>query len=258
MKIQLCQTNIIWENKELNLKKAEKIIENSQCDMLLFPEMSFTGFSNNTSVTGESDSFTVNKLKDFSLKYNKTLGFGWVYKASEKAENHYTFVSNGNVLADYAKIHPFSYGGEDEFFVGGNDLTVFEYKGFKFAPLICYDLRFPEIFQAVSKKADIITVAANWPASRSEHWKTLLKARAIENMCYIVAVNCVGAIGGLDYSGDSCVITPNGDVIDMLSGAEGSVICDINNDVADYRKKFPTKDDRKVQLYIDLYKKMLL
>lgn len=258
MKIQLCQTNIIWENKELNLKKAESIISNSQSDILLFPEMSFTGFSNNTNITGESDNFTINKIKAFSIKYNKAVGFGWVYKIDEKAENHYTFVSNGNVLADYAKIHPFSYSGENLYFKGANSLTIFDYKGFKIAPLICYDLRFPEIFQVASKVADVITLAANWPASRDEHWKTLLKARAIENMCYIIAVNCVGYIGGINYSGDSCVINPNGDVIDMLSNNEGFVICDINNDVADYRKKFPTKNDRKVELYVDLYEKILL
>lgn len=250
MKIELCQTNIIWEDKKANLSKAEKIMENSSSNIILFPEMSFTGFSMNTDITGENDSFTVNFMKNLAVRYNKAAGFGWVYKNREKAENHYTFVnSKGEVLSDYVKIHPFSFSGEDNYFKKGNYINIFKYMDFNICSFICYDLRFPEIFQIASKKADVITVAANWPEKRKEHWKTLLRARAIENMCYILAVNCVGNTGGLDYSGDSCVINPNGDVIEMLSDIEGSITAEINNDTAQYRKNFPVKKDRQEKMY---------
>lgn len=250
MKIELCQTNIIWENKILNLQKAEKIISQSKSNVLFFPEMSFTGFSMNTELTGENDSFTLNYMQKLALKYNKSVAFGWVYKNGEKAENHYTFIDEkGKILSDYVKIHPFSYSGEDEFFKQGNKISIFKYKDFNICNFICYDLRFPEIFQAASKKADIITVAACWPKTRREHWLTLLKARAVENLCYILAVNCVGNIGKEEYSGDSCIINPNGEITDSLSYKEGILTAEIENDVLKYRKSFPVFKDRREDLY---------
>ncbi len=250
MKIELCQTNIIWEKKNLNLQKAEKLISESKSDLLFFPEMSFTGFSMNTDLTGENDNFTVNYMQKLSLKYNKSTAFGWVYKNGEKAENHYTFINNkGDILSDYIKIHPFSFSGEDKYFKKGNKINIFRYENFNICNFICYDLRFPEIFQAASKKSDIITVAACWPKARREHWLTLLKARAIENVCYIIAVNCVGNIGELSYSGDSCIINPNGEIREILSYKEGTISAEIENDVSTYRKNFPVKQDRQEDLY---------
>lgn len=250
MKIDLCQTNIIWENKELNLQKAENLISESKSDVLFFPEMSFTGFSMDTDLTGENDNFTVNYMQKLTLKYNKSAAFGWVYKNKEKAENHYTFIdSKGNILSDYVKIHPFSYSGENKYFKGGNKINIFSYENFNICNFICYDLRFPEIFQAASEKADIITVAACWPETRREHWLTLLKARAIENVCYIAAINCVGNIGGQKYSGDSCIIDPKGEIKEMLSYKEGIISAEIENDVSLHRKNFPVKQDRRKDLY---------
>lgn len=254
MKAELCQTNIIWENKKENIKKAEEIIKFSKSDVILFPEMSFTGFSMNTDLTGENNNHTIHRLSEMAVKYNKALAFGWVHKTSDKAENHYTFVnSSGEILSDYIKIHPFSYSGEDKFFKSGNTINIFEYMGFKICSFICYDLRFPEIFQIASKNADIIIVAANWPAARADHWKTLLKARAIENMCYIFGINCVGNMGRQYYSGDSCIIKPDGEVIEMLSNKEGSVVFEIDNDVQMYKQAFPTKRDRRECFYKGFY-----
>lgn len=250
MKIELCQTNIAWENKNINLAAAENIISKSDSDCLFFPEMSFTGFSMNTDITGENNNYTVNYMQNLSVKYKKATAFGWVYKNSHKAENHYTFINEkGEILSDYVKIHPFSYSNEDKYFKSGSKITVFKYKDFSICNFICYDLRFPEIFQIASAKADLIIVAANWPKSRSEHWKTLLKARAIENLCYIAAINCVGNTDGIEYSGDSCIINPSGDIIEMLSDKKGNIIATLNNDVKKYRNSFPVKNDRKEHLY---------
>lgn len=255
MKIQLCQTHIVWENKDENIAKAEEIIKNSSSDLILFPEMSFTGFSMNTDITGENDNYTLRAMKEITVNYNKVVGFGWVYKNGEKAENHYTFMDRGEIVSDYIKIHPFSYSGEDKYFVGGESISIFEYKGLKIASFICYDLRFPEIFSVAAKEADIIVVAANWPEERSDHWKALLKARAIENICYIAGVNCSGTMGGLNYSGDSCIINPNGEIIEEISGTEGSIEYTINNDITMYRNAFPALKDRRTKLYTYLYKK---
>ena len=257
MKVAMCQTNIIWEDKEKNIEKCVEFIEQAKkhnIELMLFPEMSFTGFSMNINNTKENYNYTVQKISKIARENKIAIGFGWVEEMGHKARKKYTVVnSEGNVLADYAKIHPFSYSGEDKYFVSGASLSKFKFDNFTIGLLICYDLRFPEIFQALSKECDAIVVAANWPASRKKHWKTLLKARAIENQVYIFAINCVGKVGDLRYSGDSCIINPNGDVLSSLSKVEGMVIGDITNDVKQYRSDFPTRKDRIPEFYKTLF-----
>ena len=104
----------------------------------------------------------------------------------------------------------------------------------------------------LSKRAHVIVVAANWPAKRSAHWKALLQARAIENQVYILAVNCAGSIGGVWYTGDSCVINPDGIVRACLSGSEGMIYEELADDTASYRTAFPVKQDRREALYASL------
>lgn len=253
MKIALCQTSIIWEDKEKNyihLEEQLKETENKKIDLFLLPEMSFTGFSMNTEMTKESNFETVNKISNYAKTYHTAIGFGWIKDCGEKSENHYTIVDKeGKVISDYTKIHPFSFAGEDEKFQGGEKIDIFELNGIKFATFICYDLRFPEIFQIVSKKAHVILVPANWPQKRREHWKCLLQARAIENQVYIIAVNCVGETGGVIYSGDSRVINPNGDTMMELSEQEGLLEYQLSDDVDNFRNSFQVKKDRKENLY---------
>lgn len=257
MKIGLFQTEIIWENKEKNIEKlGKKIEELNETDLILLPEMSFTGFSMNVTNTQEENEETIQCIKELCKKNNIAIGFGWVKKGEKKAENHYTVIDKrGEIISDYIKIHPFSYSGEDKFFEGGDKLSFFELEEITFSTFICYDLRFPEIFQIASKKADVIIVPANWPAKREEHWKVLLKARAIENQVYIIAVNCVGNIGEQYYSGYSCVINPNGEEFINIHDEEGIKCFDLYNDVDKYRDNFPVKKDRKEKLYMQKYMK---
>ncbi|MEQ8155575.1 MAG: nitrilase-related carbon-nitrogen hydrolase, partial [Clostridiaceae bacterium] len=112
-----------------------------------------------------------------------------------------------------------------------------------------YDLRFPEVFQAVSKNVSIIIVPANWPEKRREHWRCLLKARAIENQVYILGINCVEENNGLYYSGDSCVIDSSGNTLKELSYKEGLIIQDIEDNTDKIRREFPVKADRKTKFY---------
>lgn len=253
MRIALYQMHIAWEDKNTNIAKLEeqlKAAEQKKIDAIFLPEMSFTGFSMNTDVTKEAGEETILRMKQLSAKYNIAIGFGWVKDCRQKSENHYTVVDkNGNLLSDYAKLHPFSYSGEDMKFQGGERLSSFMLEGVPCSNFICYDLRFPEIFQIASKAADVIILPANWPAKRSNHWKTLLQARAIENQAYVLAINCVGQIDSLYYSGDSCVINPDGQIIEMLSDEEGLIIYDLSDDVEQYRSSFPVKKDRREALY---------
>lgn len=260
MKIALFESYIEWENKQLNFIKLESVINNileEKVDLLLLPEMSFTGFSMNVERTKESRMETVNQVKDLTSKTHIAMGIGWVKQGDKLCENHYSIIYKNEILLDYIKIHPFSFSREDEFFSGGNTVLSCKYKDFSIGVQICYDLRFPEPFQVLSRSTSLIIVPANWPERRRSHWNTLLKARAIENQVYIAGINCRGEMGGLTYSGDSQLINPNGEVCEAkiitLESYGRVLIYDIKNDVLEYRNAFPTKNDRKEQLYVSLY-----
>lgn len=257
MKAALCQLNIIFEGKMVNLINAEKYISeasDAQADIIFFPEMTLNGFSMNVSETGDREKESIKLISSLAGKYRIAIGFGWAAVKGDKGENHYTVISpDGSILADYIKIHPFSYSHEDRYFNAGTELSSFFYKGKKISLFICYDLRFPEIFQAVSKDSDVIVVAANWPEKRIAHWDTLLCARAIENQSWILGVNCFGDQNGLHYCGNSTAAAPDGTVREKLHDREGLIIIDINDEADETRKAFPVKNDRRP----DLYKNMI-
>lgn len=256
MKIALCQFNIRYEEKEENLARAENFIQQAASDqaaMILFPEMSFTGFSMNTQLTGEEREETLEAMRKLARREGIAIGFGWV-KGKSSAENHYTIVDeNGEVLEDYVKIHPFSYSGEDSFFVKGSRPGSFVYKGIPFGVSICYDLRFPELYQHLSGEAHVILVPANWPKRRRLHWRSLLQARAIENQVYMIGINCCGRQGDLYYSGNSGVVSAQGEVLFEIEDREELRIFELNDDVSSCRMEFPVKADRRPSLYKEFY-----
>lgn len=261
MKAALAQTHIFWEDKELNFDKVNRFVRKAKekmADIVLFPEMSLTGFSMNTKVTAEDDSQdTVEKTKELCRKEDISIGLGWTKCGNEKAENHYTVIDrNGRICSDYVKIHPFSYAGETDFFQGGKEIRYFEIGGYTWSTFICYDLRFPEIFQIAARKADIIVVPANWPEKREEHWRALLKARAIETQSYILGINCVGMVGNISYSGYTSAYSPDGICLDELANEEGLVLVELNREELEIRKGFPIKKDRKWEFYSEKYREI--
>lgn len=258
LKIAVCQLEIVWEDKLKNIQTAEKYIQTAagqMVDVIFFPEMSFTGFSMNILKTKENCYETLEIMKKFALKYNIFIGFGWVNDCGVKAENHYSIIDNGgNSILDYIKIHPFNYSSEGEYFCAGNTIPICEINGVRTAAFICYDLRFPEIFQYVSSKVELIVIPANWPESRYDHWRTLLKARAIENQVFIAGVNCVGWQQDTYYAGNSTVITPKGGRLIECNNTEGIFVVNINKEeVYNTRKNFPIKKDRRLDLYSGYY-----
>lgn len=260
MKVALCQSEIIFENKEANYIKAGKMIQgasSSGVELVLFPEMSFTGFSMNTAVTAEEaeNSPTITLMKGYAEQYQTAIGFGIALKTeTELCENHYMVVDpSGEILADYVKIHPFSYSGEDTRFRGGDKPVTFTYKGRTFGLALCYDLRFPELFTRLSKTAEVLIVAANWPDARLDHFRSLLPARAIENQSYVLAINCLGDQAGVHYSGYSSVINPQGNVLVSRAGEEVVLLVDLEDIVLGERLSFPVKADRREDLYRTWY-----
>lgn len=257
MRLALAQLDLTFEDKLMNRETALQFIKQAtseKVDIILFPEMTLTGFSMNTTLIGENHNETVEFFKEISSKFNIIIGFGYV-EGTSSSKNKYSIVTpRDGELANYSKIHLFSFASEADFYKGGTKINLFTAFDFTICPFICYDLRFPEIFQIASKTASLITVAANWPIERRKHWITLLKARAIENQCFIAGINRVGEGNGLNYSGDSMIIDPLGNIISSLYMQEGLVIADINPlDVTSIRGGFRLKEDRKEALYYNIF-----
>ncbi len=260
MVVGICQTDVVMEDKKYNLIIAEDYI--SKCTgkgakLVLFPEMSMTGYTMSPESVYETkdNNETLKIMSGYAVKYNTAVGFGYVLKEMRGYSNRYMIVdAKGTVICDYSKIHPFSYAGENKYYISGDRIDFCEVDGVKICPLICYDLRFPELFQAASKEADLIVVAANWPAQRNANWKLLLQARALENQSYIIGVNRAGKDENDYYVGDSMMVDPRGQIIDVLEDKAGLMMVDIDKSaVRECREEFPMKSDRRP----DIYQKLL-
>lgn len=259
MRIGIAQVDIQWERSYENMKKIEKLINQAskeEADLILFPEMSLTGFTMNIDKLVQSESEIINWAKQLAIKNNINIGFGFAAPVSDKGVNRYAIISKeGDKLANYTKLHPFSYGKEDINYYKGIDIVSCKINEFNVTPFICYDLRFPEIFQIASKGSQLIIVAANWPKSRENHWIALLRARAIENQCYVVGINRVGEGDGIEYNGGSLFIDPDGDMLNDITSNEGLIIRDIDiSEVKKIREAFEIKNDRRERLYYSYIK----
>lgn len=254
MILGIVQMDIEWEDIYSNMNKIEEfIVEASEkkVELLLFPEMTLTGFTMDITKHAFSEEEIIKWISKIAAKNNISIGLGFGVLVDKKGLNKYVVISNnGEVLCDYNKIHPFSYSGEDKKYYKGIDIVSANLGDIKITPFICYDLRFPEIFQIASKKSNLICVAANWPREREKHWTTLLTARAIENQCYIAGINRIGRGDGIDYNGCSMIIDPEGNVLNTINNDEGIIISEVSEEnVKDIRNTFTLKRDRRENLY---------
>ena len=161
---------------------------------------------------------------------------------------HNSFVLAGpdGEVHRYRKIHPFSYGGEDKHFRAGDDFVQVTIDGVRVTMFVCYDLRFADEFWQLATTTDVYLVPANWPEARRNHWMALLQARAIENQAYVVGCNRVGSGGGLNYSGDSRIVDPLGELLATASYGESILLADVSAQrVADVRDRFRFLQDRR-------------
>ncbi len=217
LNISLIQTDIVWEDKAANLLQYEQYIAGIQekREVVVLPEMFSTGFSMNTHALGETmDGSTVQWMKDMAAKYRCILTGSLIIQDGDNYYNRLLWVQPDGVVGHYDKRHLFAYGDEHNHFTAGNKRLITSVKGFRICPMVCYDLRFPVWARNLGDAYDVLLYVANWPDRRSLAWKTLLQARAIENQCYVVGVNRVGTdIKGLNYSGDSSVFGPLGEMI---------------------------------------------
>ncbi|WP_196884899.1 amidohydrolase [Aureivirga sp. CE67] len=209
LKVSYIQTELFWENKQKNLEMfSEKIASiEEETDIIILPEMFTTGFSMDPDYFAEEMSGnSVEWMQKEAKKKNVLLIGSLIIKDDFKYYNRLLAVfPDGNIL-QYDKRHLFTLAGEHRVYSGGNDRLVFDYKGWRICPLICYDLRFP-VWSRNTENYDVLIFIANWPERRNFAWKQLLIARAIENMCYTIGVNRVGLDGNkINHSGDSAVL----------------------------------------------------
>jgi len=256
MRIALTQMDQKWEDKKGNLLTCEVLIneaKNNGVDLIIFPEMTLTGFSMNyPAVAEEKDSNNLEKFKKLAQTNDIAIIFGLVIKNEKCGTNSAVFLSReGEVLGTYNKMHPFSIAGEDENIKGGELLCVVENLNLRIGMTICYDLRFPELYSALSSRCDLVVNIANWPAKRQDHWISLIKARSIENQIYVAGINRIGIDGkGIEYNKSSLLVNPNGDIVRPSLENEDFAIYEIDqNMVGEFRDSFSTVQDRRPNLY---------
>ena len=244
MRVGLFQYDISWENKAENKSKILSILKASgtkNIDWIIFPEMTLSGFSMDLTNTTIDDA-DVDFFKNISKDHSCNVSFGGVVDSNNR---NITINKHGYVISQYSKIHLFGYGDENSYYKMGETGSAFDIDGTKIMPLVCYDLRFSYLFWDNATKTDLFYVIASWPASRRAHWITLLKARAIENQCFVIGVNRIGTDPKLTYTGDSMVIDPMGNKILNCHDEEGLHIAEINvEEVLRTRTSFPFLKDR--------------
>lgn len=254
MNVAAVQLDIAWENKPENFTRARQLLENAAPEkgsLVALPEMFATGFSMNTGSIaepygGQTETFLSRTAKDFGIYL--LAGAAMRGRDGRVRNKALVFSPSGDLAAFYAKMRPFTPGGESDHYTAGEKPTMFQWANCKVAPLVCYDLRFPELFRASTATAqpELFVVIANWPEKRIQHWIRLLQARAIENQAYVLGVNRVGRDPYYTYTGHSVIVDFNGDILRDAGEAEGIIQARLDLEtLKKYRQGLPFLQDLK-------------
>lgn len=250
MKIAVCQMDVEWLDTKTNLKKVSDWLQElapRDLDLIVFPEMCLSGFAMereqaSVSMAGPE----VEELLRISRHMKAKILLGAAVNNQGNYSNDCLVLHAGEIMARYSKMNPFTFGGEHEHYSPGREFVVFKHEEVGIMPMICYDLRFPRLFEAVIDQVGLYIVIASWPAGRAEHWKTLLRSRAIDYQAFVIGVNRTGSGGGLEYTGDSAAFDPLGEQVLGFMRGEGIELIEIDvNRVVKWRESFPILKDRK-------------
>ncbi len=214
-------------------------------DLFLLPEVCLTGFSSGKSLKNfTEESEQVQQVAALAKEHSAHLLAGFRIQEGEKAYNRtLLFSPAGKTIARYDKRVLFSYWKEQKLFSAGKSPFSTSLGRFQLAAFTCYELRFPELFRA-QKEHHLMVVIANWPIERRHHWLTLLRARAIENQCYVAGVNRIGKSGAVEFIGDSIVFDPKGEPLLELQSEQICKAVDISlSELLNYREEFPVLAD---------------
>lgn len=250
MKIALLQTDIKWGQPSINQQHIEQMIESCpQADIYVLPEMWSTGFIANNHELAEAEE---NSLKNGSIawmakkaaeKNAAVCGSLAIKTLQGKFVNRMYFAKPDGTIEHYDKRHLFSPGGENRIFESGKERKIVEFRGARILLQVCYDLRFP-VWSRCKGDYDVAIYVANWPTSRHDVWETLLKARAIENQCYVVGVNRTGKDETCKYTGGSITVDPYGKTVGCCGISSNAAIVDIDEEeITHFRNAFPVFDD---------------
>jgi predicted amidohydrolase len=253
VKVAAIQHDIVWEDPAANFARlAPRLAEAAAAGarLAVLTEMYSTGFSMDTARVAEPvDGPSARFLADQAVAHDLWVcgSVPEVHPGDARPANTLVLAAPDGAVHRYRKIHPFSYGGEHEQYAAGDELVTVAIDGVRCSLFVCYDLRFADEFWGLAATTDCFVIVANWPAARREHWRTLVRARAIENQAYVVAVNRVGRGGKLDYVGDSAVIGPFGEEVAVADGAvEVTLYADVDPEhVAATRARYPFLPDRR-------------
>ncbi|MBT3383964.1 MAG: amidohydrolase [Prolixibacteraceae bacterium] len=246
LKITIIQPDIIWENPKGNLEKYSQLIDNIEnTDVIILPEMFTTGFSMHPENLKESmDGISVNWMKKVAANKNASVVGSLIIEENKQIFNRALWVFPNGKMEKYDKRHLYTMGQEHLHYSPGKDKLIVEFRGWKFCPLICYDLRFP-VWSRNQENYDVLIYMANWPSPRHHVWKNLLVARAVENQSYCFGVNRTRTDGtGLKYLGDSALVSPKGKADFMGENESVRTFETSYSELHNFRKSFPLLEDR--------------
>lgn len=246
MKVALVQTDLVWEQSQENRERLTKVLQSITADLIVLPEMFTTGFTMQPAAVAETlDGPTLRWMKEMAAERQAAITGSVVMEEQGTFRNRLLFVYPSGDVRYYDKRHLFTLAGEDAAYAAGQDRLILDYKGIRICPLICYDLRFP-VFSRNTESFDLLLYVANWPAPRIEAWDALLKARAIENVCYVAGVNRVGHdANGHHYPGHTQAFDFSGHALLASTREEGVFVFELDiQKMQAFRERFPFLQDR--------------
>lgn len=249
LNVAIIQSHLVWENPIQNrLDFSNKITAiNEEVDLVVLPEMFTTGFTMNTTIVAETmQGNTVEWMQQMAKEKQAAIMGSIVISEDSHYFNRLLFVEPSGEIKSYDKRHTFTLAGEHLAYSAGSQQQIIEYKGWKIMPQICYDLRFP-VWSRNTMDYDLLIYIANWPKPRIAAWDILLKARAVENMCYCIGVNRVGLdANNLEYPGHSAVYDLFGNVVKQATAnSEETFLASLTKDhIKSYRQKLQFLSDR--------------
>lgn len=253
MRVAAVQHDTVWCDPQANFEHLAPLIAaaaGTGARLVLLTEMFSTGFAVGSSIAepegGPSSQFLESQAAEHGIWLGGSCAEVPAGDDDPRPANTFVLAGPDGTVHRYRKIHPFTFSGEHEHFRPGDELVTVDVEGLRVSLFVCYDLRFADEFWQLAPATDLYLVVANWPEVRRAHWQSLLQARAIENQAYVVGCNRVGSGGGLDYSGDSRIIDPLGELLATAARTESILVADVTADhVAAVRERFPFLPDRR-------------
>jgi len=247
MKISIIQYDIRWEDKYANFRQAEHLMTGlgPETGLVILPEMFTTGFSTKPEKLSENPfSETYEWMLERAVNGNFGLCGTYIVHEEKRFYNRWILVTPDGSSWYYNKRHLFVMSGEEKEYTAGDERVTLNFRQVRICPNICYDLRFP-VWSRNRNDYDLLINSASWPEARRDVWITLLRARAIENQCYVAGANRIGTDGkGISYFGDSMIINPKGEIIASAEREECIISAELSmEELFDFRAKFPVLND---------------